>query len=179
MYNHSRRRSKIGEGEPYVAEPDPTFRECSAIQRTDPSAHQNPKNNLGETLNGKITETQIRNSASALAALTGGRLGLRAVRLWWSRERLRRRRGDLGGVRGPWHGYVNRHCHRRLRDQAGGVLVHVRGARRGPVHGRHERLVLLMRDSPAEVAMACAGGAGRRALGVGHAEQRRLCMAWK
>jgi len=122
----------------------------------------------------------MRNSASALAALTGRRLGLRAVRLW-------RRHGDLGGVRGPRHGYVNRHCHRRRLDQAGGVLVvvvvvlvHVRGARRGPVHGRHERLVLLMRDTPAEVAMACAGAAGRRALGVGHAKQRRLlCMAWK
>ena len=115
----------------------------------------------------------MRNSASALAALTGRRLGLRAVRLW-------RRHGDLGGVRGPRHGYVNRHCHRRRLDQAGGVLVvHVRGARRGPVHGRHERLVLLVRDTPAEVAMACAGAGGRRALGVGHAKQRRLCMAWK
>jgi len=126
----------------------------------------------------------MRNSASALAALTGR---LRAVRLLRSRERLRRRHGDLGGVRGPRHGYVNRHCHRRRLDQAGGVLVvvvvvlvHVRGARRGPVHGRHERLVLLMRDTPAEVAMACAGAGGRRALGVGHAKQRRrLCMAWK
>ena len=60
------------------------------------------------------------------------------------------------------------------------LLVHVRDPRGGPVHGsHHERLVLLVRNGPAEVAVACAGGAGGRALRVGHAEQRRLCMACK
>ena len=60
------------------------------------------------------------------------------------------------------------------------LLVHVRGPRGGPVHGsHHERLVLLVRNGPAEVGVACAGGAGGRALRVGHAEQRRLSMACK
>lgn len=55
------------------------------------------------------------------------------------------------------------------------LVVHIHGARCGPGHGGHERLVLLMRNGPAEVAMACTGGL---ALGVGHAEPRRhVCMA--
>jgi hypothetical protein len=40
------------------------------------------------------------------------------------------------------------------------VLVHVGGAWHSPVHGRQECLVLLMRNGPAKIAMACAGATG-------------------